>query len=182
MTERAIFLIRHAASSGQAPDAELSADGKLQAENLATWLEGQGIDALYSSPYRRAVATLEPFSGQSGLPISILSDLRERRLAPTPLPDYKIHLARSFDDRSYKLEGGESLNETCQRAIAELRVVYGANVQLAAVAAHGTLISSIFNFVDPNFGFEDWQALQNPDVFRVTLEDHGPTGFERLEL
>lgn len=177
-----LFLIRHAQSSGQAPDADLTADGHAQSKALADWLQDRGIDALYSSPYRRAQATLIPFSRQSGLPIAIQDGLRERRLAAQPQPDWRLHIKRSFADPTYKLEGGESLEQTYGRACEALRNIDVLQPKRPAAAAHGNLIASIFNRIDPTFGYEAWEQLQNPDVFSLTLLGGIPYSFGRMEF
>ena len=62
-----LILIRHGLpvrqelASGRA-DPELSAAGRLQAERVADWLHNEGIDAIYTSPMRRARETAAPLA------------------------------------------------------------------------------------------------------------------------
>ena len=57
-----LLLVRHALPvrrelvEGPA-DPELSADGREQAEHLATYLSSEHLDAIYASPLRRAYET-----------------------------------------------------------------------------------------------------------------------------
>ena len=53
--------VRQELSSGRA-DPELSAAGRQQAEHVADWLYDQGIDAIYTSPMRRARETATPLA------------------------------------------------------------------------------------------------------------------------
>lgn len=182
MALTSLLLIRHAEASGQEADADLTQGGHAQSTALANWLQTRGIDALFSSPYRRAKATLFPFSKQTGLPISVQDGLKERVLASHPQPDWRFHLKRSFVDRAYKLEGGESLEETYERACDALRSIHEQQPKYAAVAAHGNLIASILNRIDPDFGYEAWDRMRNPDVFNLSLLRGVPHAFEQLDF
>ena len=53
--------VRQELASGRA-DPELSAAGKLQAQQVADWLHNEGIDAVYTSPMRRARETAAPLA------------------------------------------------------------------------------------------------------------------------
>ena len=64
---KTIYLIRHALSAGQEPDAPLTPQGRAQAERLAGRLDGLGIEAVISSPYARAEETALPFCRAAGL-------------------------------------------------------------------------------------------------------------------
>ena len=65
----ALYLVRHAQPVYQ---------GRADSERLADFLQGKGIEQIYSSPYPRAVQTLEPLARRLGLPIELEPDLRER--------------------------------------------------------------------------------------------------------
>ncbi|MGH6958734.1 MAG: histidine phosphatase family protein, partial [Caulobacteraceae bacterium] len=79
-----LILVRHAQSAPDPAlperDWPLSGAGAAQARALAPVLAELGVEALVSSPYRRAVATLQPFADAAGLPIVTDEDLRERSL------------------------------------------------------------------------------------------------------
>ena len=79
----ALYLVRHAQPVYQGyqetPElAPLSEKGRADSERLADFLQGKGIEQIYSSPYPRAVQTLEPLARRLGLPIELEPDLRER--------------------------------------------------------------------------------------------------------
>ena len=100
---RSTFIfVRHCQSSGQAPDAALTAQGAADATALVARLAPFGIDALHSSPYLRAIQTIEPFAARRALPINIEFDLRERRLSAEPLGDWLDHIRRSFANFDYR--------------------------------------------------------------------------------
>lgn len=176
-----IYLIRHAASLGQEPDAELSPDGRAQAQDLISRLRNLGVSEIFSSPYRRAIATATPFADTAGLTIQLHDDLRERKLAEGSLPDFLIHMERSFADETYRLMGGESLVETAERGLRAMsHVARVARTRTPAIASHGNLVASILRTIDPSFGFDSWRAMRNPHVFEVEMVDGRPVAFRDL--
>lgn len=177
-----ILLIRHCLSTGQAPDAPLALQGSEAAVGLAGSLAELGVSALYSSPYVRARETLAPFSERAGLPITIDARLRERTLSSVDLPDWRDHIARSFTDRDHRAPGGESFNDVATRALAALSDIAAAGHALPAVATHGNFLSSLLHLVDPQFGFDDWLGLGNPDIFEARMDASGIISMRRVSF
>ena len=176
------LLIRHAASSHQAPDAPLSAEGKNQAKALVAVLTVLGAGPLYSSPFRRAQETISPYAAASRQPVEILEDLRERRLSAKDLPDWKDHIARSFADPDHAAPGGESHQDLWRRAHFALARIGAKAGPLPSFVTHGGLTAALSSRLDPAFGFEDWQSLRNPDLFEITLARGEVQSFTRIEL
>jgi probable phosphoglycerate mutase len=77
-----LLLIRHALplrvelEEGRA-DPPLSDIGRVQARALARWLLPEGIDAIFTSPLRRAVQTAEPVTEVTGLGPVVVDGLAE---------------------------------------------------------------------------------------------------------
>jgi 2,3-bisphosphoglycerate-dependent phosphoglycerate mutase len=176
-----LILVRHCESTGQHPDADLTQAGKRAAEALSEQLTLLAPDAVYSSPYRRAVATVAPFAKLSGLSISEDPRLRERVLSETPQDDWLEHIRRSYEDIDHRLATGESLREAQARGLAAIADIARAGHRLPVVASHGNLISAMLRVADPAFGFEGWRGLRNPEVFELTLDAGRPTAFRRME-
>ena len=175
-----ILLVRHCQSSGQEPDASLTALGFAQAEQLAGFLLGFEVDAIVSSPYRRALQTIEPFAKRTGLPIQQEPRLRERLLAEGPLDDWLVHIQRSFLDLGYCVPTGESGGAAQARGLAVLAGLAAEKHQRALVVTHGNLFTLTLKAFDPTIGFEFWQALDNPDVFLLTAIEADAWSFERV--
>ncbi len=79
-----IYLVRHGTTAwtgkrliGSIPGVALDAHGVQQAEKLAVQLAHFPIQAVYSSPYQRAIETAAPFAQRVHLPVTILEGLRE---------------------------------------------------------------------------------------------------------
>lgn len=176
-----LLLIRHCQTIGTHPDVPLSDAGAKAADALAIRLHELAADAVYSSPYERAQATVRPFALSAGLPIGLDDRLRERVLSDQEPEDRWEHVRRSFADLDYRLPGGESLNQTQHRAIAALADIAATGHRLAAVASHRNLVSSVLRSMDPAFGFEQMLGLRTPDLFEVELDAGRPIRFVRLD-
>ena len=177
-----MLLVRHCESMGQQPDAALTASGAAAAVALAGPLAAFQPDAIYSSPYRRAMATVEPLAARSGQDVRTDMRLSERVLSEEPLADWLAHLNRSFEDGDYRLPKGESLNQAQARGLAALLDIATVGHRLPVIASHGNLISALLRSVDPAFGFEDWRTLRNPDLFELTHDGGRLVAFVRINL
>lgn len=184
-----IYLVRHAESapSPDVPEPEwpLSGNGRTQAEALVPVLAELTISAVYSSPYPRAVDTIQPFADQAGLAINPMQDLRERRLSSGMVPRAQLRewLEKAWAEFDWAPPGGES-SAQCQRRVAEsLLGIAKAHPGKAILAvSHGNAIALFLNSIDPAFGFEEWAALSNPDLFLIPYGEDGPESFERIAL
>lgn len=168
-----LYLLRHAdsTSSPDLPESDwpLSERGEKQARDLVEQLAGSRIDALYSSPYQRAVETVRPLAEDRDLSIRTDDRLRERILTDRWLDDHQQVLRRVWEDFTLTLPGGESSAE-CQRRVVEavndLRARHGAD-ECVLVCSHGNAIAFYLNHLDPSVGFAEWKALRNPDLIAV---------------
>jgi 2,3-bisphosphoglycerate-dependent phosphoglycerate mutase len=75
MTE--LLLIRHGLPVSGVADPGLSEQGRRQAALAAAQLAREGVDALYTSPFRRARETAAPIERLLGLTATVVPDLRE---------------------------------------------------------------------------------------------------------
>jgi broad specificity phosphatase PhoE len=75
-----LLLLRHALPVSGHADPALSDEGRAQAERVAQWLTGTGIDAIVTSPLRRARETVAPIEAALGLTAVVIDDLREWEL------------------------------------------------------------------------------------------------------
>lgn len=78
-----LILIRHGLpmhienQDGQPADPPLSEIGRAQAEQMATWLQREAIDHLYSSPMARALETAQPLARAQGLEVDVREGVAE---------------------------------------------------------------------------------------------------------
>lgn len=166
---RLLYLVRHCRATGQAPDAPLTPEGLAQARLLADLLIPHGIERILSSPFVRARDSIAPLATRLGIPVETDDRLIERVLTTEPLPDWPAHLARTFDDDDYRLTGGESSCTATARAVAVVDEAARHLARTTVIVTHGNLLALLLRHCDGRDGFAAWQALTNPDAYRVTL-------------
>jgi 2,3-bisphosphoglycerate-dependent phosphoglycerate mutase len=166
---RAMYLVRHCQSSGQAPDAPLTGVGRRQSQRLADALASVGIRRIVASTYLRARQSVEPLAERLGLPLETDARLIERTLAAESLPDWQERIRASFTNLDVALPGGESTAAATRRAMQAIGEIVADDRLPAVVVAHGNLLAAVLHHLDGRPGFETWQALTNPDVFRVSV-------------
>jgi broad specificity phosphatase PhoE len=168
-----IVLLRHAeAVTPSDPRYEennrpLAVAGRREAERLADELAVEAVAAIYSSPYPRAVQTVEPLARRLRLEIDLVDDLRERLLSPGALPGWREQLQRSWTDFRYALEDGESSAEAQRRVTEVLETLRRRHPGIRiVVASHGNLIALALHAIAPGqVDFEFWAAMPTPAVY-----------------
>ena len=175
MTKR-LFLVRHCQSTGQEASAPLTAVGQAQAVLLADHLEMLGVDLLVSSPYTRAQQSIAPLAQRLGLPVESEARLAERVLSATPLVQWREAIRQTFVDLDLAWPGGESSRTAMTRGRAAIEALLVRPERALVVVTHGNLMTLILRSFAPQFGFQTWECLSNPDVYCLAV--HG----DRVEL
>lgn len=171
-----ILLIRHAdpvpvGTPGVADnDRPLSEDGREAAAELADELEGYEITAIYSSPYARAVETVERLAERRGLRVQLIDDLRERLLSTEPHDGWRETLARSWSDADFALPGAESGRIAQRRGIGTLDLLRSRHPDggRLVLSSHGNLISLMLQALEPEVGLDFHLAMPTPAIYRIT--------------
>lgn len=65
----AIYLVRHGEKVSTGKDPDLTSQGQLRAQNIATTLHRTGIQAIFSTPTTRTLQTAQPLAKQLGLTV-----------------------------------------------------------------------------------------------------------------
>lgn len=175
-----IYVVRHAKAEGQAPEAPLTETGIEQANRLAEFLAIHRIDYIVSSPYERAYRTIAPLADQLGIDIVMDERLVERVLSGNDHPEWRDMLRRTYDDLELCFEGGESGNSAMSRAVSVVAEVLQRGCNNAVIVSHGNLISLLLKHFDNRIGFEEWEAMSNPDVYRLSFADDAAPTIERI--
>lgn len=178
-----LLLIRHAQSQGPAPEMGLTPAGERAALALARPLKELGVDAVYASPYVRAVSTVAPLAAVLGAQIRIDARLRERDVVTFDEPGaFLPHVKRGLEDPAFKLEGEESFAEVGARMSAAVAEIAAAGHALPALASHGQALTSLLRLSDPRFGYAQWQALKNPHVILADWRGGKLASFRHIDL
>ena len=167
-----IYLVRHCQATGQAADAPLTSEGIVQAEALAEFLSEAQIGQIVSSPFLRALSSIQPLSNRLKLEIRLDERLIEAALSTIDYSDWLHKLRETFSDFELSFEGGESSRAASERAIAALNDALLLDTDPLVVVTHGRLLTLILKHFDSKYGFEEWQNLTAPDVFRLVIKEN----------
>lgn len=165
------YFIRHAYSIYTPDEINLPLSDKGQ-ESLAQleFLAYKSITAIYSSPYRRAIQTIEPLA--QSLKLAIQSDERliERKLSSQVIADqdFEEALMKLWSRPTFSLVGGESNQQAQQRALALLHELESKHQnEEIIISSHGNLICILLSTFDSSIDYDFWSSLSVPDVLAL---------------
>jgi 2,3-bisphosphoglycerate-dependent phosphoglycerate mutase len=174
-----IYWVRHAESPYYLEDERnrgLSPQGVADAALVTEILMHEQLDVVVSSPYARAVQTVEGVAAKLGLEIELEENLRERLLTGMEFvienKDFMPAIERVFTDHDYAFPGGESNNQTMQRGMEALRgVLERHHGKKIAVGTHGNIMAILMGYWDNDaYGLEFWMQTSKPDIYRMALD------------
>jgi 2,3-bisphosphoglycerate-dependent phosphoglycerate mutase len=146
----------------------LTPDGTLAALALSEQLRSRRIEAVYSSPYRRAIATVEPLARARQLDVHAIDDLREHLLTPEPVAHWRELLTLAWQDLEAAPGGAESLRSTQARGLAVLeRLRQRHSGQTIAVGGHGTIFACILHAHVPTIDCAFHIAMPMPALYEL---------------
>jgi 2,3-bisphosphoglycerate-dependent phosphoglycerate mutase len=186
-----IYFIRHAQADNFVRDGRirpLTEKGFADRRLVTEFLQDKTIDAVFSSPYKRAVDTIADFAEKNGFEIEIVEDFREQKSSKNMGRDNPVHyqfLEKQWTDFSYTLPGGESLYEVQKRNIDALNDILNRyKNKIIVIGTHGTALSTIINYYDNTYDFEDFMAMVNILPWAVKAEFDGIycARMEKIEL
>ncbi|WNS41465.1 histidine phosphatase family protein [Paenibacillus sp. MMS20-IR301] len=167
-----LYLVRHAHSTYSADEINrpLSDKGLADAQRVTRLLLHENINILISSPYKRAVQTIEGLAEPLGLEVVIEEAFRERLLSAEPVSDFGQAATRVWEDFSFAWEGGESSLAAQQRGVQALgkllKQYRGRNI---AIGTHGNLMALMMNALDNRYDFTFWKQLDMPDIYKLSF-------------
>ncbi|MFD1775850.1 histidine phosphatase family protein [Paenibacillus rhizophilus] len=183
-----IYMIRHAVSPylpGQERNRGLSQQGAADAGRVKEMLKNEDIAHFVSSPYARAVATMQPLAEEAGKEIELCEELRERAFGTLDREfgdeELLVAIRRSYEDRHFKLDGGESHKEAEERAVPImerlLREYAESNI---AIGTHGNIMAIIMHYYDKAYGFDFLLSTTKPDIYKLEFDGTRLVKVERL--
>lgn len=182
------YFVRHAQPNYENHNdelRELSLKGLEDRKLVTDFLKDKQIDVVLSSPFLRAVDTVRDFAETYHLEIQTVDDFRERKVGDDWIDDFTAFCRRQWEDFSYKLPNGESLEEVQERNIAALKQVMdayeGKNI---VVGSHGTALSTIIHYFHPAFGYEAFERIRMvmPWVVKFVFEQGKLLEIEEIDV
>lgn len=193
MPTTTLYLVRHGETDcnrqrivqGRGVDAPLNATGRRQAEALARRFAQVALDALYSSPLQRAVATAEAIRCyHPQIPFYVMADLEEMGWGSLEGKPYALPYAEQIDyayarwragDYGYRIPGGESILEVQQRALRALEQILEAQAgRTVLVVTHGRWLRILLASILPAYGLARMEQLShaNTAVNQIVYDGH----------
>jgi 2,3-bisphosphoglycerate-dependent phosphoglycerate mutase len=160
-------------------DAPLSEFGLRQSEAVAEALGGIRIDAIYSSPLRRALETAKPVAARSGGPLindprlmeidaGVFQDKLREELPVLYPEEYGRWLS---GDPDFTIPGGESRRDLMVRGGEFLERTRQAGHERAVVVTHGGLLSAVLKVLLDVPAHRHPFRLENGSISRVEWTD-----------
>ncbi|WP_064091826.1 histidine phosphatase family protein [Rossellomorea aquimaris] len=178
-----LYFVRHAHST-YTPDElnrPLSENGRIDADHVTNFLIKEDIQIVCSSPYKRAIETVNGISEYIDKEIVIFEDLKERTLSKQPVENFNESITNVWNNPSFSYEGGESNLDAQERGISAthslLEKYRGKKV---VIGSHGNIMVLIMNYFDRKYDFQFWKELSMPDIYRLTFEENNLVDVKRI--
>lgn len=172
--ETIIYFVRHAESiysEGTERTRGLTDKGRLDALKVQSILIDENIDIFISSPYERAIQTIQYAAGTKE--IAIFEDLRERQMGQIGEMDFREAKRNVYEDIRFSFPNGETSFQAQERAINVIRHILiehrGCKV---VIGTHGDIMTLILSYFDKRYDFEFWKSTSMPDIYQLQFREH----------
>ncbi|EJQ97994.1 histidine phosphatase family protein [Bacillus cereus] len=183
-----IYMVRH----GESPKLEgdertrgLTEKGTLDAHKVTEILKTEGIDTFISSPYKRAMLTIEKSANFHEKEIVVYENLKECRFLSEDkiISDKEVYplVKKMFSNPDFTLIGGESYVD-CQRRVVKIlkEILIDFQGHKIVVGTHGLVMTLMMNYFDNQYGLEFLMNTSKPDVYKLEFKDEQLINVERL--
>lgn len=183
-----VYFVRHAEPDYSVHDdtiRPLTDKGKKDALKVADYLKDKNIEIALSSPYKRAIDTIKPFTDANHINIELVEDFRERKIDSCWIEDFVEFSQRQWKDFNYKLSDGECLHEVQERNIKSLekflKQYCGKNI---VIGTHGTALSTIINYYESTYGYKDFDEIRlvTPWIVKFTFDEKTCPKIEKIDI
>lgn len=186
-----LYIIRHCEAEGNVKrffqgvsDCDISECGKKQLELLAERFKSIEIDAIYSSPLKRAYRTAEAVNKYHNLPIKInekLIEINGGEIEGIGWEDFPItrpvlEYRWNMEPHLFHPEGGEAMSSVYKRCWEAVQEIVSENRdKKIAITSHGCTIRNIMCHAQgkpiEELNSVDW--ADNTGIFLLRFEDIG---------
>jgi 2,3-bisphosphoglycerate-dependent phosphoglycerate mutase len=169
-----IYFVRHAHSTYTADELNrpLSERGLGDADRVTELLSNENITNVISSPYKRAIQTVDGIAQFYNLDIIIDDGFRERKLACNAVDNFDEAILQVWENLNFALPGGESGYYARERGVTSLKnVIYkyrGGNI---VIGTHGNIMVLIMNYYNKKYNYDFWSKLNMPDIYKLSFKD-----------
>ncbi|PGS42267.1 histidine phosphatase family protein [Bacillus cereus] len=183
-----VYMVRH----GESPKLEgnertrgLTEKGSLDAHRVTDILKTEGIDTFISSPYKRAMLTIEKAADFYEKEIVVYENLKECMFSNEDqiISDKEVYplVKKMFANHDFTLTEGESYKD-CQRRVVKVlkEILMDFQGQKIVIGTHGLVMTLMMNYFDKQYGFEFLMQTSKPDIYKLEFKDEQLMNVERL--
>ncbi|MEC0015724.1 histidine phosphatase family protein [Bacillus sp. WOD8 KX774193] len=183
-----IYMVRHGESpklDGGERTRGLTEKGSLDVHRVTDILKTEGIDTFISSPYKRAVLTIEKTANLYEREILIYENLKECMFSSgnQVISDKEVYplVQKMFSNPGYALAEGESYAD-CQRRVVKVlkEILMDFQGQKIVMGTHGLVMTLMMNYFDKQYGFEFLMNTSKPDIYKMEFKEKQLMNVERL--
>lgn len=138
----------------------LSIEGEELAKKISTNKELSNIEVIYSSSYTGAVNTSKYLAETNKIDIILEERLKERTIGELGSNEYRFLKGMQEHDFTYKLSGGESLEEVRTRMVECIKEILRSDYETVLVVSHNIALFSLFlTWCNKDYNLEDHLIL-----------------------
>ena len=170
-----VFFVRHAQPRHDHVDdmtRPLTEEGMDDTKIVLETLQDKEIDAFYCSPYKRSMDTIRETADFYQMEIHTDMRLREREKGVGG--NNHGMFRKRWENHDYHEDGGESIGMVQTRNIAALKEILTENEgKNIVIGTHGTALSTIMNYYNPDFGCNDFLRIIDWMPYIVEMDFEG---------
>ena len=183
-----IYMVRHGESlkiEGNERTRGLTEKGNLDTHRVTEILKTEGIDTFISSPYKRAMLTIEEAANFYEKEIVVYENLKECRFASEDqiILDKEVYplVKRMFYNPDFARTEGESYAD-CQRRVVKVlkEILMDFRGCKIVIGTHGLVMTLMMNYFDKQYGFEFLMNTSKPDIYKMEFKEKQLMNVERL--
>lgn len=178
-----LYFIRHAHSTYTQDELNrpLSEEGFAAASKVSDLFKTEEIDFVVSSPYKRAIQTVDGIAEYFKKEIEIIVGFKERTLMTETTKDFPLSITKVWEDYSFSWDGGESNIMAQKRGVeTTYSLLKRYKNKSIVIGTHGNIMVLIMNYFDKQYDFSFWQNLTMPDIYKLTFDGKLLKNVERL--
>lgn len=170
-----LYMIRHAPVTVdfriRSSEWSISEEGIHATRQLVLNQSWNDVQRIYHSPERKAAGTAEVVSAMTGIPMTVVNDLRELSVPHIDASDEFIRRVGAyllgFPDPEF-----ENWDQAAQRIVGAIAaIVAEAAGRSAAVVSHGRILTVWFSHLfQRRMSVAEWQSIRLPDLSVIDLD------------
>ncbi len=163
----------------------LSSKGEEKAKGLCYIEELKDVNEIYASNSARAIGTAKYLSENNNTKIKLDKRINEREFGVKYINDLPDNFTKlSFDDKDFKVNNGESLNEVDERFTSFINDLLNHDSNKVVIVMHGIILLSYLKTICNHFVFDGKNFNikyngnvildgnpKNPSIYKIEFDD-----------